>query len=98
LLTRAAAEIRDLHSKHYTYFSLSTGLVPITIGGRTISPITGEIGPVIGAQTNPWTHNAIPTVQSFGALPRRATDPDLVITDPANYLYLQVRYLWEIVC
>ncbi|XP_056178907.1 uncharacterized protein LOC130141767 [Falco biarmicus] len=54
------------------------GLVPITIGARTISPITGEIGPVIGAQTNPWTHNVIPTVQSLGALPRRATDPDLL--------------------
>ncbi|XP_052642520.1 uncharacterized protein LOC128141605 [Harpia harpyja] len=54
------------------------GLVPITIGARTISPITGEIGPVIGAQTNPWTHNVIPTVQSLGVLPRRATDPDLL--------------------
>ncbi|XP_064380309.1 uncharacterized protein LOC112986513 [Dromaius novaehollandiae] len=54
------------------------GLVPITIGARTISPITGEIGPVIGAQTNPWTHNVIPAVQSLGALPRRATDPDLL--------------------
>ncbi|KAJ7418431.1 hypothetical protein BTVI_29285 [Pitangus sulphuratus] len=54
------------------------GLVPITIGAKTISPITGEIGPVIGAQRNPWTHNVIPTVQSLGALPRRATDPDLI--------------------
>ncbi|XP_010217747.1 PREDICTED: uncharacterized protein LOC104572292 [Tinamus guttatus] len=54
------------------------GLVPIAIGARTISPITGEIGPVIGAQTNPWTHNVIPTVQSLGALPRGVTDPDLM--------------------
>ncbi|XP_062464681.1 uncharacterized protein LOC134158598 isoform X3 [Pezoporus occidentalis] len=54
------------------------GLVPITIGARTISPVTGETGPVIGAQTNPWTHNIIPTVQSLGALPRRAADPDLL--------------------
>ncbi|KAM6044727.1 uncharacterized protein LJ206_018690 [Theristicus caerulescens] len=54
------------------------GLVPITIGARTISPTTGEIGPVIGAQTNPWTHNVIPIVQSLRALPRRATDPDLL--------------------
>ncbi|KAM9519514.1 uncharacterized protein ACIB01_017269 isoform 4-T4 [Guaruba guarouba] len=54
------------------------GLVPVTIGARTISPITGETGPVIGAQTNPWTHTVIPTVQSLGALPRRATDPDLL--------------------
>ncbi|KAJ7425316.1 hypothetical protein WISP_24023 [Willisornis vidua] len=54
------------------------GLVPITVGARTISAVTGEIGPVIGAQTNPWTHNVIPAVQSFGALPRRATDADLI--------------------
>ncbi|KAM6238336.1 uncharacterized protein LJ264_013084 [Porphyrio hochstetteri] len=54
------------------------GLVPITIGARAINPITGETGPVIGAQTDPWTHNVIPTVQSLGALPRGATDPDLL--------------------
>ncbi|PKU42116.1 nf-kappa-b inhibitor zeta-like [Limosa lapponica baueri] len=54
------------------------GLVPITIGARTISPITGETGPVIGAQTNPWTHNVIPIVQSLGALPRRASDTELI--------------------
>lgn len=78
------------------HFSSPTGLVPITIGARTVSPITGEIGPVIGAQTSPWTHNVIATVQSLGALPRRATDPDLVITAPANYL--QVWYPWESLC
>ncbi|XP_032057618.1 uncharacterized protein LOC116497793 [Aythya fuligula] len=54
------------------------GLVPITIGARAISPVTGEFGPVIGAQTHPWTHNVIPVVQSFRALPRRAADPDLI--------------------
>ncbi|XP_021231917.1 uncharacterized protein LOC110387733 isoform X3 [Numida meleagris] len=53
------------------------GLVPITIGARTISPITGEIGPVVGAQTHPWTHNVIPVVQPFTALPR-ATDSELL--------------------
>ncbi|POI30617.1 hypothetical protein CIB84_005633, partial [Bambusicola thoracicus] len=53
------------------------GLVPIAIGARTISPITGEIGPVIGAQTHPQTHNVIPVVQSFRALPR-ATDSELI--------------------
>lgn len=63
---------------------MSIGLVPITIGARAISPVTGEIGPVIGAQTHPWTHNVIPVVQSFRALPRRAADPDLVITAPEN--------------
>lgn len=61
--------------------SLPTGLVPIAIGARTISPITGEIGPVIGAQTHPQTHHVIPVVQSFRALPR-ATDSELVITAP----------------
>lgn len=65
-------------------FSLSTGLVPITIGVRAINPVTGEFGPVIGAQTHPWTHNVIPIVQSFRALPRRAADPDLVITASEN--------------
>ncbi|OXB59008.1 hypothetical protein ASZ78_007636, partial [Callipepla squamata] len=53
------------------------GLVPITIGARTISPMTGEIGTVIGVQTHPQTHNVIPIVQPFGALPR-ATDSDLI--------------------
>ncbi|XP_042688128.1 uncharacterized protein LOC122167537 isoform X2 [Centrocercus urophasianus] len=46
------------------------GLVPIAIGARTISPVTGEVGPVVGAQTHPQTHNVIPVVQSLRALPR----------------------------
>ncbi|TFJ99178.1 NF-kappa-B inhibitor zeta [Platysternon megacephalum] len=54
------------------------GLVPITVGARTIDPITGETGPVIGAQTDPWTNIVIPIVQSLGALPRGAADPDLL--------------------
>ncbi|XP_042707937.2 uncharacterized protein LOC122173896 [Chrysemys picta bellii] len=54
------------------------GLVPITVGARTIDPITGETGPVIGAQTDPWTNIVIPTVQSLGALPRGAADSDLL--------------------
>lgn len=58
--------------------SLPTGLVPIAIGARTISPVTGEVGPVIGAQTHPQTHNVIPVVQSLRALPR-AMDSELVL-------------------
>ncbi|CAM2107714.1 unnamed protein product [Caretta caretta] len=54
------------------------GLVPITVGARTIDPDTGETGPVIGAQTDPWTNIVIPIVQSLGALPRGTADPDLL--------------------
>ncbi|XP_070621681.1 uncharacterized protein [Erythrolamprus reginae] len=54
------------------------GLVPITIGFRAIDPITGETGPVIGAQINPWTKAVLPVVQSQGRLPRENIDPDLL--------------------
>ncbi|KAH0623315.1 hypothetical protein JD844_031523 [Phrynosoma platyrhinos] len=54
------------------------GLVPLAIGFRTIDPITGEMGPVIGAQINPWTMAVIPVVQSLGSLPRESPDPDLI--------------------
>ncbi|XP_075765756.1 uncharacterized protein LOC142820515 isoform X2 [Pelodiscus sinensis] len=54
------------------------GLVPIAVGARTIDPVTSETGPVIGAQINPWTNIVIPIVQSLGALPRGAADPDLL--------------------
>ncbi|XP_042327722.1 uncharacterized protein LOC121932806 isoform X2 [Sceloporus undulatus] len=54
------------------------GLVPLAIGFRTIDPITGEMGPVIGAQVNPWTMAVIPVVQSLGSLPRGSPDPDLI--------------------
>ncbi|XP_060550987.1 uncharacterized protein LOC117670160 [Pantherophis guttatus] len=54
------------------------GLVPITIGFRAIDPITGEMGPVIGAQINPWTKAVLPVVQSQGCLPRENVDPDLL--------------------
>ncbi|XP_062822384.1 uncharacterized protein LOC134294709 isoform X6 [Anolis carolinensis] len=53
------------------------GLVPLAIGFRTIDPITGETGPVIGAQINPWTTAVIPIVQSLGSLPRGSPDPEL---------------------
>ncbi|KAL8173604.1 UNVERIFIED_CONTAM: hypothetical protein K2H54_009606, partial [Gekko kuhli] len=54
------------------------GLAPIAVGFRTIDPITGETGPVIGAQINPWTNAVIPVVQSLGSLPRGNSDPDLL--------------------
>ncbi|XP_062822421.1 uncharacterized protein LOC134294724 isoform X2 [Anolis carolinensis] len=54
------------------------GLVPLAIGFRTIDPITGETGPVIGAQINPWTTAVIPIVQSLGSLPRGSPDPELL--------------------
>ncbi|XP_058050646.1 uncharacterized protein LOC131203933 [Ahaetulla prasina] len=54
------------------------GLVPITIGFKAIDPITGEMGPVIGAQINPWTKAVLPVVQSHGCLPRENIDPDLL--------------------
>ncbi|XP_077162698.1 uncharacterized protein LOC143822002 [Paroedura picta] len=54
------------------------GLAPIAVGFRTIDPVTGETGPVIGAQINPWTNAVIPIVQSLGSLPRGNPDPDLL--------------------
>nr|XP_034995790.1 uncharacterized protein LOC118097186 isoform X5 [Zootoca vivipara] len=53
------------------------GLVPLAVGFRTMDPITGETGPVIGAQINPWTNAVIPVVQSLGNLPRGNPDPEL---------------------
>lgn len=82
---------RPLNSKKYIYlFCLSAGLVPITVGARTIDPVTGETGPVIGAQTDPWTNIVIPIVQSLGALPRGTADPDLVIRAPTNQNFFQI--------
>ncbi|XP_077775594.1 uncharacterized protein LOC114585855 [Podarcis muralis] len=54
------------------------GLVPLAVGFRTVDPITGETGPVIGAQINPWTNAVIPVVQSLGNLPRGNPDPELL--------------------
>ncbi|XP_050777458.1 uncharacterized protein LOC127033574 [Gopherus flavomarginatus] len=82
-LHHAIHRLRSLEKQHEIASSLKSnggklGLVPITVGVRTIDPITGEIGPVIGAQTDPWTNIVIPIVQSLGALPRGAADPDLL--------------------
>ncbi|XP_025063397.1 uncharacterized protein LOC106722341 [Alligator sinensis] len=71
------------------------GLVPITVGARTIDPVTGKPGPVIGVRTNPWTNTVVPIVQSLGALPRGAADPDLLnlleneINSRQNYWHCQ---------
>ncbi|XP_032974847.1 uncharacterized protein LOC117029780 [Rhinolophus ferrumequinum] len=46
------------------------GLVPISIGAQAIDPLTGEPGPVIGAQTDPSTRVVVPIVQTLEALPR----------------------------
>lgn len=73
-------------------FCLPAGLVPITVGARTIDPVTGEPGPVIGVRTNPWTNTVVPIVQSLGALPRGAADPDLVIKKPRK---LQLFYSFD---
>ncbi|XP_075460490.1 uncharacterized protein LOC142497073 isoform X2 [Ascaphus truei] len=42
------------------------GLIPIKVGARTINPITGNSGSVVGAQTNPLTGIVMPIVQSLG--------------------------------
>jgi hypothetical protein len=55
-----------------------TGLVPISIGAQAIDPLTGEYGPVIGAQTDPSAGVVVPVVQVLEALPRDMRDPDLV--------------------
>ena len=55
-----------------------TGLVPISIGAQAIDPLTGEPGPVIGAQTDPCSGVVVPIVQMLEALPRGVSDPRLV--------------------
>lgn len=56
----------------------ATGLVPISIGAQAIDPLTGEPGPVIGAQTDPSAGVVVPIVQVLEALPRGVRDPGLV--------------------
>lgn len=55
-----------------------TGLVPISIGAQAIDPLTGEPGPVIGAQVDPSTGVVVPIVQVLETLPREVRDPRLV--------------------
>ncbi|KAG8141599.1 hypothetical protein E2320_007196 [Naja naja] len=53
---------------------------PIPLGGVTEDADgKGEMGPVIGAQINPWTKAVLPVVQSQGCLPRENIDPDLLV-------------------
>ncbi|XP_029771548.1 uncharacterized protein LOC115272688 [Suricata suricatta] len=54
------------------------GLVPISTGAQAIDPLTGERGPVIGAQTDPCSGVVVPIVQVLEALPRGVSDPGLV--------------------
>ncbi|KAM6431636.1 uncharacterized protein PHA67_001204 [Liasis olivaceus] len=68
------------------------GLVPITIGFRAIDPIIGEMGPVIGAQINPWTKAVLPVVQSQGSLPRENVDTDLLATLAKERMARQVYW------
>nr|XP_035962756.1 uncharacterized protein LOC118544906 [Halichoerus grypus] len=56
------------------------GLVPISIGAQAIDPLTGEPGPVIGAQTDPSAGVVVPIVQVLEALPRGVRDPGLLDT------------------
>ncbi|EPY76926.1 hypothetical protein CB1_001341005 [Camelus ferus] len=56
------------------------GLVPIAIGAQAIDPLTGEAGPVIGAQTDPSAGVVVPVVQVLEALPREVRDPGLLDT------------------
>ncbi|KAM4652070.1 uncharacterized protein O3C94_014406 [Discoglossus pictus] len=49
------------------------GLIPIQIGAKTIDPITGDSGPVIGAQINPLTGVIMPVVQSMGTIKEKDT-------------------------
>ncbi|KFO20726.1 hypothetical protein H920_17889 [Fukomys damarensis] len=54
-----------------------TGLVPISFGARAIDPLTGEHGPVIGAQVDPFGSVVVPVVQVLEALPRGVRNPGL---------------------
>lgn len=64
-----------------------TGLVPISIGAQAIDPLTGEPGPVIGAQTDPCTGVVVPIVQVLEALPRGVRDPGLVCRSHLFYSF-----------
>ena len=52
--------------------------VPIAIGAQAIDPLTGEPGPVIGAQMDPSARVVVPVVQVLETLPRGVRDPGLV--------------------
>ncbi|XP_042088750.1 uncharacterized protein LOC114118245 [Ovis aries] len=50
------------------------------VGAQAIDPLTGEPGPVIGAQTDPSTGVVVPIIQVLEALPRGVRDPGLLDT------------------
>nr|XP_039326299.1 uncharacterized protein LOC101037121 isoform X2 [Saimiri boliviensis boliviensis] len=69
--TPLAGSMEDAHGK---------GLIPISIGAQAIDPLTGEPGPVIGAQRDPSSRVVVPIVQVLESLPRGVRDPGLLDT------------------
>ncbi|GCB65295.1 hypothetical protein scyTo_0009942 [Scyliorhinus torazame] len=65
-LERQRKEAKDLADK-----GGSVGLIPITLGARSIDEITGELGPVVGARIDPQTRIVVPVTQSSGSSSRR---------------------------
>ncbi|XP_028665357.2 uncharacterized protein si:dkey-103g5.4 [Erpetoichthys calabaricus] len=44
------------------------GLVPISIGARTVDPVTGEVGTVVGARLDPLKNIVLPVTHSYHPL------------------------------
>lgn len=77
----------DLATKACGGFGVPAGLVPISIGAQAIDPLTGEHGPVIGAQMDPSIRVVVPVVQVLEALPRGVRDPAVVRMREGFILY-----------
>uniref|UniRef100_W5MFS5 Si:dkey-103g5.4 n=1 Tax=Lepisosteus oculatus TaxID=7918 RepID=W5MFS5_LEPOC len=54
------------------------GLVPIRIGARTVDPITGRVGPVVGARFDAVRSTVVPITQAYSQLLRGHPDLELV--------------------
>ena len=52
-------------------FSVTTGLLPITIGTKAVDPVTGELSPIVGVRINSETNTVVPVTQSSSAHRKR---------------------------
>ncbi|XP_067910361.1 uncharacterized protein si:dkey-103g5.4 [Heterodontus francisci] len=68
------------------------GLIPITLGARSIDPLTGEIGPVVGAYIDPQTRIVMPVTQSSGASIRRKPPVELLNALEEELSYRRVHW------
>ncbi|GCC23151.1 hypothetical protein chiPu_0001544 [Chiloscyllium punctatum] len=63
------------------------GLIPITLGARSIDQLTGEIGPVVGARIDQQTRIVVPITQSSRISVRRKP-----VLEMLNVLEEELRY------